>query len=64
MNHSFIYLFSVINGSPCFTVAVVENVDNVPFEFLGQKVYIAKATDAEFNPVDEGFGKIIYSWRK
>lgn len=35
--------------------------DDVPFDFMGQRAYIAKRANEKFERVDEGFGNIIYS---
>ncbi|WAG66550.1 hypothetical protein LL037_05245 [Clostridium estertheticum] len=40
------------------------NDDEVPFEFMGQKAYIAKQANTQFERVDGGFGNIIYSKEK
>ncbi|MBU3182795.1 MBL fold metallo-hydrolase [Clostridium psychrophilum] len=40
------------------------NDDEVPFNFMGQVVYIAKAMNAQLERVDGGFGNIIYSKEK
>ena len=40
------------------------NVDDVPFEFMGNHAYIAKAVDAQFARVDGVAGNIIYSKEK
>ncbi|MBU3161712.1 MBL fold metallo-hydrolase [Clostridium frigoris] len=36
------------------------NADEVPFDFMGQRAYIAKKTNTQFERVDGGFGNIIY----
>lgn len=38
--------------------------DDVQFDFMGQRAYIAKKIDNEFNRIDGGFGNIIYSKEK
>lgn len=41
-----------------------EKVDDIPFDFMGQRAYIAKKANAQFERVDGGFGNIIYSKEK
>lgn len=40
------------------------NADDVPFDFMGQRAYIAKKANEQFERVDGGFGNIIYSKEK
>lgn len=40
------------------------NVDDVPFDFMGQRAYIAKKANAQFERADGGFGNIVYSKEK
>jgi glyoxylase-like metal-dependent hydrolase (beta-lactamase superfamily II) len=40
------------------------NADDIPFDFMGQRAYIAKEADAQFERTDGGFGNIIYSKEK
>ncbi len=39
-------------------------VDDVPFDFMGQRAYIAKKADANFERIDGAFGNIIYCKEK
>ena len=39
-------------------------VDDVPFEFMGQKAYIAKKVNDQFDRADGGFGNIVYAKEK
>lgn len=38
--------------------------DDIPFDFMGQRAYIAKKTDVKFERIDGGYGNIIYSKEK
>lgn len=38
-----------------------ENADDIPFDFMGERAYIAKQANAQFQRVDGSFGNIIYS---
>jgi len=40
------------------------NADDVPFDFMGQRAYIAKKANEQFERVDGGLGNIIYSKEK
>jgi hydroxyacylglutathione hydrolase len=40
------------------------NADDVPFDFMGQRAYIAKKANDQFERVDGGVGNIIYSKEK
>ena len=40
------------------------NADDVPFDFMGQRAYIAKRANEQFERVDGGVGNIIYSREK
>ena len=40
------------------------NADDVPFDFMGQRAYIAKKANEQFDRVDGGVGNIIYSKEK
>lgn len=40
------------------------NADDVPFDFMGQRAYIAKKADENFERIDGCFGNIIYSKEK
>lgn len=40
------------------------NADDVPFDFMGQRAYIAKKANEQFERVDGGVGNIIYSKEK
>lgn len=40
------------------------NADDVPFDFMGQRAYIAKKANEKFERVDGGVGNIIYSKEK
>ena len=40
------------------------NADDVPFDFMGQRAYIAKKADGNFERIDGGVGNIIYSKEK
>lgn len=42
----------------------VGNADDVPFDFMGQRAYIAKKANEQFERVDGGLGNIIYSKEK
>jgi glyoxylase-like metal-dependent hydrolase (beta-lactamase superfamily II) len=42
----------------------VGNADDVPFDFMGQRAYIAKKANEQFERVDGGVGNIIYSKEK
>ena len=42
----------------------VEKVDDVPFDFMGQRAYITKKADAQFERIDGEAGNIIYSKEK
>lgn len=41
-----------------------KNADDVPFDFMGQRAYIAKKANEQFERVDGGVGNIIYSKEK
>jgi glyoxylase-like metal-dependent hydrolase (beta-lactamase superfamily II) len=41
-----------------------EKVDDIPFDFMGQRAYIAKKADENFERIDGCFGNIIYSKEK
>ncbi|MCR3759536.1 MBL fold metallo-hydrolase [Clostridium felsineum] len=38
--------------------------EDIPFDFMGQRAYIAKEIDSKFKRVDKGVGNIIYSKEK
>lgn len=40
------------------------NADDVPFDFIGQRAYVAKKANEQFERVDGGVGNIIYSKEK
>lgn len=41
-----------------------EKADDVPFDFMSQRAYIAKKANENFERIDGGFGNIIYSKEK
>ncbi|GKU26477.1 MBL fold metallo-hydrolase [Clostridium folliculivorans] len=40
------------------------NSDDIPFDFMAQRAYIAKKVNEQFDRIDGGFGNIIYSKEK
>jgi glyoxylase-like metal-dependent hydrolase (beta-lactamase superfamily II) len=40
------------------------NADDVPFDFMGQRAYVAKKANEQFERIDGGVGNIIYSKEK
>lgn len=53
---------NIINNviSVCDDV-LADKDDKMPFEFMGQHVFVAKTADAHFNRLDGGVGNIVYA---
>jgi glyoxylase-like metal-dependent hydrolase (beta-lactamase superfamily II) len=55
----------VLDGSIKVCEELMKGVtDNQPFEFMGNKLSLAKATDEQFNRLDGGLGNLVYNPKK
>lgn len=55
----------VLDGSIKVCEEVMNGIaDNQPFEFMGHKLRLAKATDEQFNRLDGGLGNLVYNPEK